>query len=218
MAEIDDWTLPPPKAAADWTMDPIPPPVAPWKPEPSWATPAAPAAPGASGSSPSWMPDPSPEPTADMWLTAAPSVIDWAQPEPEPEPPPSMEPGLRPNLRPALKAVSDVLNEVLGSGNANLSSFKMTQRLLSKHNRIPAAMLQSTHPYLQEVQDRLVPVLKQITPFRGITDEAVTKLEGYCRDLRRPDLSPTQLKDDVPKKMERLLRFLEALRAAVPPL
>jgi hypothetical protein len=212
--EADDWTLPPPKAASDWTMDPIPPPAEPWKPEPSWATPATPATPV---STPPWTPDPSPEPTADMWLTAAPSVIDWAQPEPEPEPP-SMDPGMRPNLRPALKAVSDVLNEVLGSGNANLNSFKMTQRLLSKHNRIPAAMLQSTYPYLQEVQDRLVPVLKQITPFRGITDEAVKKLEGYCRDLRRPDLSPAQLKDDVPKKMERLLRFLEALRAAVPPL
>jgi hypothetical protein len=126
--------------------------------------------------------------------------------------------GMRPNLRPALKAVSDVLNEVLGSGNSSLSSFKMTQRLLSMHNRIPAAMLQSTHPYLQEIQDRLVPVLKQITPFRGITDEAVTKLEGYCRDLRSPDLSPSQLKEDVPKKMDRLLRFLEALRAAVPML
>jgi hypothetical protein len=199
--EMDEWTLPPPKAASDWTMDPLPPPaVEPWRPEPSWAP----------------EPSPVPEPSSDMWLTPSPSVIDWAQPEPEPEP--SMDPGMRPNLRPALKAVSDVLNEVLGSGNSSLNSFKMTQRLLSKHNRIPAAMLQSTHPYLQEIQDRLVPVLKQITPFRGITDEAVKKLEGYCKDLRRPDLSPAQLKDDVPKKMERLLRFLEALRAAVPPL
>ncbi len=129
-----------------------------------------------------------------------------------------MEAAPRPNLRPALKAVSDILTDLLSSTNSNLSSFKMTQRLLSKHSRIPATMLQSTYPYLQEVQDRLVPVLRQITPFRGITDEAVKKLEGYCRDLRRPDLSPAQLKDDVPKKMERLLRFLEALRAAVPTL
>jgi hypothetical protein len=202
MAEMDEWTLPPPKPAVDWTTPPTPPlPAAgPWKPEPSWA------------------PEPSSEPTADMWLSVSPSVIDWEQPDPEPEPPSSMDPGMRPNLRPALKAVSDVLNEVLGSGNSSLSSFKMTQRLLTKHNRIPAAMLQSTHPYLQEIQDRLVPVLKQITPFRGITAEAVTKLEGYCRDLRSPDLSPSQLKEDVPKKMDRLLRFLEALRAAVPTL
>jgi hypothetical protein len=161
-------------------------------------------------------PSPLPEPTLDTWTSPSPSVIDWAQAEPEPDPP--LEAGLRPNLRPALKAVSDVLTELLASGNTSLSSFKMTQRLLSKHARIPAAMLQSTHPYLQDVQERLVPVLKQITPFRGITDEAVKKLEGYCRDLRRPDLPPAQLKDDVPKKMERLLRFLEALRAAVPTL
>jgi hypothetical protein len=69
-----------------------------------------------------------------------------------------------------------------------------------------------------DVQDRLVPYLRQITPFQGITDEAVKKLEGYCNDLRRKDFTPAQLKDDIPKKMERFLRFLEALRAAVPTL
>jgi hypothetical protein len=197
LPDVDEWVLPPPKPASDWTTEE--------KPTPP----------------PAWAPSPLLEPTLDTWTSPSPSVIDWVQAEPEPAPAASAastEAGLRPNLRPALKAVSDVLTELLASGNPSLSSFKMTQRLLSKHARIPAAMLQSTHPYLQDVQERLVPVLKQITPFRGITDEAVKKLEGYCRDLRRPDLPPAQLKDDVPKKMERLLRFLEALRAAVPPL
>jgi hypothetical protein len=124
----------------------------------------------------------------------------------------------RPHLRPALKGVSELLNELLAPANANLSSFKMTQRLLSKHARIPAAMFQSTYPFLKDIHERLLPALKEITPFHGITDEAVQKLEGYCRELRRPDLSPTDLKDEVPKKMERLLRFVEALRAAVPNL
>lgn len=212
----DEWTLPPPKPAMDWTTPPAPLPPPPpsrspvdsWTPEPSWAKPAA----------SSWQPEPSsePEPTADMWLTAAPSVIDWAQPEPEPEPAPA--PVSAANKRLALKAVSDVLNELLGAGNSNLSSFKMTQRMLSKHSRIPAAMLESTHPFARDVQERLVPLLRQITPFQGITDEAVKKLEGYCQDLRRKDFTPAQLKDDLPKKMERFLRFLEALRAAVPAL
>jgi hypothetical protein len=114
--------------------------------------------------------------------------------------------------------VSDLLSELLAPGNSNLSAFRMTQRLLSKHARIPVAMFQSIQPYLKEVQERLVPALKQITPFHGITEEAVTKLEGYCTELRRPNLSPAELKDEVPKQMERLVRFLEALRAAVPTL
>lgn len=214
LPDIDNWTLPPPKPAADWTStpqwtpDPEPPnPVEPWKPEPSWMTPAATA----------WVPDPSPvpEPTADSWLTAAPSVLDWAQPEPDPEPPPAA-PAV--NKRLALKSVSDTLKDLLGTGNSSLNSFKMAQRMLSKHNRIPAAMLESTHPFIRDVQERLVPLLRQITPFQGITDEAVKKLEGYCTDLRRKDFTPAQLKDEIPKKMERFLRFLEALRAAVPPL
>lgn len=206
LADVDEWTLPPPKPAVDWTAPPPSQrPADSWQPEPSWATPAA----------DSWKPEP--EPTADSWLTAVPSVLDWAQSEPEPEPePPRAAPVV--NKRQALKTVSDVLNELLVAGNSNLNSFKMAQRMLSKHNRIPAAMLESTHPFIRDVQDRLVPHLRQITPFQGITDEAVKKLEGYCTDLRRKDFNPAQLKDEIPKKMERFLRFLEALRAAVPAL
>ncbi|MEA2563391.1 MAG: hypothetical protein QOH06_4895 [Acidobacteriota bacterium] len=166
-------------------------------------------------------PEPSsiPEPTVEMWTPS--TAMDWVQNEPEPPPPSS--PTLddlapRANLRPSLKMVSDLLSELLAPANSNLSAFRMTQRLLSKHARIPVAMFQSIQPYLKEVQERLVPALKQITPFRGITEEAVTKLEGYCTELRRPGLSPAELKDEVPKKMERLVRFLEALRAAVPTL
>jgi hypothetical protein len=205
---MEEWTLPPPMPAMDWTLPaPIsstsPRPADTWTPEPPWSTPAA----------SSWQPEP--EPTADSWLTAAPSVLEWAQPEPEPEPP---RPAPAVNKRQALKAVSDLLKELLGAGNSNLNSFKMAQRMLSKHNRIPAAMLESTHPFVRDVQERLVPLLRQITPFQGITDEAVKKLEGYCIDLRRKDFNPAQLKDDIPKKMERFLRFLEARRAAGPAL
>ncbi|MFL6203430.1 MAG: hypothetical protein ACJ76J_30050 [Thermoanaerobaculia bacterium] len=159
---------------------------------------------------------PSPEPGPELWTSS--TAMDWAQNEPEPPPPQAAELTPRPNLRPTLKMASDLLNEMLAPANSNLSSFRMTQRLLSKHARIPAAMFQSIQPYLKDIQERLIPVLKQITPFRGITDEAVTKLDGYCTELRRPNLSPAELKDEVPKKMERLVRFLEALRAAVPAL
>lgn len=165
------------------------------------------------------LPPPIPEYQAEAVDVSSPPIMDWAEPEPTPEsPPPPPDAGPKANLRPALRVASDLLNDLLAPANPNLSSFKMTQRLLSKHARIPAAMFQSIHPYLKDVQDRLVPSLKQITPFRGITDEAVQKLEGFCNDLRSPNVSPADLKEDVPKKMERLLRFLEALRAAVPNL
>ncbi len=160
-------------------------------------------------------PEPGPTSSTAMdWVQ-----MDWVQNEPEPPPPSQVSPPFpQANLRPSLKMVSDLLTELLAPANSNLSAFRMTQRLLSKHARIPAAMFQSIQPYLKEVQERLVPALKQITPFRGITEEAVIKLEGYCTELRRPGLSPAELKDEVPKKMERLVRFLEALRAAVPTL
>ncbi|HEX5715382.1 MAG TPA: hypothetical protein VF179_04435 [Thermoanaerobaculia bacterium] len=175
-----------------------------------------------------WMlPPPIPEYEVGVPSPTSSTAMDWVQNEPEPPPPSQYSPQFAPqfappfpqaNLRPSLKMVSDLLTELLAPANSNLSSFRMTQRLLSKHARIPVAMFQSIQPYLKEVQERLVPALKQITPFRGITEEAVTKLEGYCTELRRPGLSPAELKDEVPKKMERLVRFLEALRAAVPTL
>jgi hypothetical protein len=209
---------------------PVPPPSPPPKSAPAKpARPAKAAAPEPMPELEEWMlpppipeyrpPEPSPTSSTAMdWVQ-----MDWVQNEPEPPPPAEYSPQFAPplpqaNLRPSLKMVSDLLSELLAPANSNLSAFRMTQRLLSKHARIPVAMFQSIQPYLKEVQERLVPALKQITPFRGITEEAVTKLDGYCTELRRPGLSPAELKDEVPKKMERLVRFLEALRAAVPTL
>ncbi|HWM92676.1 MAG TPA: hypothetical protein VN493_18065 [Thermoanaerobaculia bacterium] len=194
-------------------------PAAPVVPAPAPVPPAPtpPTPPAALSDINDWMlPPPIPEYEAVVAEPSTASLMDWAQPESPSSVP--VESGPRANLRPSLKTASDLLNELLAPANPNLSSFKMTQRLLSKHARIPTAMFQSIQPYIKEVQERLVPVLRQITPFRGITEEAVQKLEGYCGDLRRSNLSPAELKEDVPKKMERLVRFLEALRAAVPSL
>lgn len=203
--EIEEWTLPPP--LPEYQVEAPPPTRKTRRSEPHKAAPE---------------PVPLPEPAADFWTPGS-SAAEWAQPEakpPSPLSPPSpfTELAPRPNLRPALKTVSDLLNELLAPANSNLSSFKMTQRMLSKHARIPAAMFQSIFPFLKDVHERLVPALKEITPFHGITDEAVRKLEGFCADLRSPDISPANLKDEIPTKMERLMRFLAALRAAVPNL
>ena len=104
----------------------------------------------------------------------------------------------------------------MSPANPHLSAFKMTQRLLAKHTRIPEAMFQSIYPYLEEVRDKLVPALRQIAPYQGVTEDVVSRLESFCNDLLRVDPAQAPIKEDVPKKMERLPRFLEAVRSVVP--
>ncbi|HYN19789.1 MAG TPA: hypothetical protein VE078_02435, partial [Thermoanaerobaculia bacterium] len=150
--------------AAEWKL---PPPIPEYSPAPP-----APARKGRrSEASIPPPPSPIPEPDLEMWTPSL-DPLDFALPElgppsPMPAMPAMAELAPRPNLRPALKGVSELLNELLAPANANLSSFKMTQRLLSKHARIPAAMFQSTYPYLKDIHERLLPALKEITPFHG---------------------------------------------------
>jgi len=131
-------------------------------------------------------------------------------------PPPAPAAPLRPELRSAFLKIHETLAELLAPGHPHLNAFRMTQRLLAKSSRIPAGMFQSIHPYLDEVRVLLVPELRRIVPYRGITEEALDRLDGYCYDLLHADPSLATLRDEIPKKMERLLRFLEAVRAAVP--
>jgi hypothetical protein len=77
-------------------------------------------------------------------------------------------------------------------------------------------MYESIHPYLEEIRTKLVPVLRRIAPYQNITDDAVDRLDGYCYDLVHADPSLAPLREETAKKMERLLRFLEAVRAALP--
>jgi hypothetical protein len=114
----------------------------------------------------------------------------------------------------ALARIDALLVELMSPTNPHLSAFKMTQRLLAKHARIPDAMFQSLFPYLEEVRDKLVPALRPIVPYQGITEDVVSRLEAFCNDLLRAD--PAAGKEDLPKKMERLPRFLEAVRSVVP--
>lgn len=102
-------------------------------------------------------------------------------------------------------------------GHASWNAFRMTQRLIDKHSRLPAAMFRSIHPFLQEISDRLVPDLKAIAPYKSLTVEAVQRLETVCQELCREDPTPEDLADEIPRKLERIVRFLDALRAVLPP-
>jgi len=150
-------------------------------------------------------PPPSPKPKA-MPAAAPPPKPAAAPPRPAPTAPIDQ--------KAALKRIDALLVELMSPTNPNLSAFKMTQRLLAKHARIPDAMFQSLFPYLEEVRDKLVPALRPIVPYQGITEDVVSRLETFCNDLLRAD--PASGKEDLPKKMERLPRFLEAVRSVVP--
>lgn len=151
-----------------------------------------------------------------------PEAVPAAAPSPPAPPKPAAAPIDRKAAAPAalidqkaaLVRIDALLVELMSPTNPHLSAFKMTQRLLAKHARIPDAMFQSLFPYLEEVRDKLVPALRPIVPYQGITEDVVSRLETFCNDLLRAD--PAAGKEDLPKKMERLPRFLEAVRSVVP--
>ncbi len=136
-------------------------------------------------------------------------------PAARPAAPVRREPAVDPRV--VLARIHALLLDLQAPTNAHWSSFRMTQRLLKKHSRIPVAMFHAVNPFLQDILYRLVPDLKKIVPCQGITEEAVARLEAVCRELCEGDPDPTQFVDEVPRKLERILRFLEALRSIAQP-
>jgi hypothetical protein len=135
------------------------------------------------------------------------------EPPPELPPVPAIKPPADP--RQILAHIDAVIVELQSPANQNWNSFRMTQRLLGKHSRLPSAMFHAVNPFLVEITNRLVPDLKAIAPYKGLTLEAVQRLEAVCRELCQDDPSPTQLADEVPRKLDRIVHFLDALRGIV---
>ena len=50
-----------------------------------------------------------------------------------------------------LARILATLNDMQAPTNAHWSSFRMTQRLLEKHSRIPVAMFHAVYPFLQDI-------------------------------------------------------------------
>jgi hypothetical protein len=146
----------------------------------------------------------------------APKPQAVSSPAPAKPAPPRPAPVAPADQKAALARIDSILVELMAPANPNLSAFKMTQRLLAKHARIPNAMFQSIFPYLEEVRDKLVPALRPIVPYQGVTEDVVNRLEAYCNDLLRADPSLAEIREEISKKMERLPRFLEAVRSVVP--
>jgi hypothetical protein len=187
--------------------------------------PVAPASPAAPIS-------PTPPTTPPPVARAAPAAVPRRPPPPpprQPPPPPPRPPAevedpvfSGPPAAPARRAadpraafarIQVVLADLLSPTNPHGKSFRMTLRLLEKHSRIPVAMFHAIDPFLENVLRRLVPDLKSIVPYKGLSEATVAWLEAVCRELTEGDPEPGDLAGEIPRKLERLIRVLEALRS-----
>jgi hypothetical protein len=115
----------------------------------------------------------------------------------------------------ALEQLAQLLSELQSPSNRDWSNLRMLQRLLAKHPRVPPAMVQSVGPYLHELLNALIPRLERVTSFGAVPGEAMDQVVRYCVALTKEQITPEQMHTQVRENLTRLLRLLDALRAAV---
>ncbi|MEO8505711.1 MAG: hypothetical protein ABI609_17575 [Acidobacteriota bacterium] len=121
-------------------------------------------------------------------------------------------PALPPQEQAALVAeLRTRLAAQLNAQSSNWNSFRMVRRMFERHGRVPDEMFRAAQPFVEELLSTILPELRQLAPYRGLTVEHVERLEGTCRSLVIPaDGGP--LESAVQQRLERLQRFLDALR------
>jgi hypothetical protein len=116
--------------------------------------------------------------------------------------------------RETLDQLHTLLQSLQSNANPHWSSFRMLQRLLERHARIPPSIVQGAHPFVYDVLNGLVPQLEVAASFQAVPQEARRRLVECCLALTDDALSPEQMIDEVPANLSRLHRLLEALTAA----
>ncbi len=116
--------------------------------------------------------------------------------------------------RETLERLHQQLVALQSSANPQWSSFRMLQRLLERHARIPPSIVQGAHPFVYEVLNGLVPQLEVAASFEAVPQEARRRLVECCLALTDDQLSPEQMIAEVPAHLARLHRLLEGLTAA----
>jgi hypothetical protein len=106
------------------------------------------------------------------------------------------------------------LSALQSPDNSAWSGFRMLQRLLDRHSRIPPSMVQGAHPFLFAVLNELVPELEVAAGQGLVPAEARSRLVDCCLVLTRDDLAPEQMDHEVPASLRRLQRLLQGLTAA----
>ena len=137
------------------------------------------------------------------------------------EPPPE-DPGLPDPLAleklSALGELYDLLETLLSRSNAHRKSFELVHRLLKQRKTVPPAMLQSMHPYLFDIMNSLIPQLHDLDHLSDISANHAANLFEYCTFLCDRNLTPEQIRGDVPRTMDRVLRLLDGLHGTASKL
>ncbi len=107
------------------------------------------------------------------------------------------------------------LSALQGAQSVRWNDFRLVQHMLERHRRMPDEMTRGARPFIEELHTVIVPDLKRLAPYRGLTIELVDRLDGTCRALLA-DQGLTAMADTTPlQRLERLQRFLDALQAVM---
>ena len=116
--------------------------------------------------------------------------------------------------REVLGSLSRMLTTLQSPANPHYAGFRMLQRLVGRHARVPPSMVQGAHPFFFEVLNDLVPQLEAAAAIGAVPAEARAKLVECCLVLTDQGLTPAAMAEQVPASLKRLQRLLEALTAA----
>lgn len=113
----------------------------------------------------------------------------------------------------ALSHLQTALRQVMSPTNPQRRQFDFLHSLLSKKKTVPPTMIQSIHPFLDELNETLEPPLREATSSGVIAQHQVDELNRACRALRSGRFSPQELSHDVPANMQQVVDFLESLKS-----
>ncbi len=112
----------------------------------------------------------------------------------------------------ALAHLEDLLSGLLSRSNVHRKSFELVHRLLERRKVVPASMLQSMHPYLYDMMNTLVPHLHELDGISADFPRRAADLIEACTLLCDKNLTPAQIKVEVPHSMQRVLQLLDELQ------
>lgn len=128
--------------------------------------------------------------------------------------PPPLSPAAAAARRETLEGLHRLLLSLQAADNAHWSSYRMLQRLLQRHTRVPPSIVQGAHPFVWDVLNGLVPQLEAAASIGAVPQEARRRLVECCLALTNDGLTPEQMAAEIPGQLARLQRLLEALSAS----
>ncbi len=99
--------------------------------------------------------------------------------------------------------------------NPRWRDFRMVHRLLVRQGRVPVTMLSAALPLVREIERDVLPGLRRLTPYRGLSPEVVARLGESCDALLGIAYRPPKDGGELALKLDRLVRFLEAIESVI---